>query len=82
MVPTCLPMEPFRTVVDEAVYDLNPENKYIEELTQDMRRNLISALQGKINTANGMWKISDLIQRSAQQIADSFQCGEMLLHYN
>ncbi|MBE6367247.1 MAG: type II CRISPR-associated endonuclease Cas1 [Lentisphaerae bacterium] len=75
-------MEPFRTVVDEAVYNLNPENKYIEELTQDMRRNLISALQGKLDTANGMWKINDLIQRSAQQTADSFQSGEMLLHYN
>ena len=75
-------MEPFRTVVDKAVYTLNPENKYIEELTQDMRRNLISTLQGKLNTANGMWKISDLIQRSAQQTADSFQSGEMLLRYN
>jgi len=75
-------MEPFRTVVDEAVYNLNPANEYIEELTQDMRRMLISALQGKINTANGMWKISDLIQKSAQQAADSFQSGEMLLHYN
>lgn len=75
-------MEPFRTVVDEAVYNLNPENTYIEELTQDIRRQLISSLQGKLNTADGMWKISDLIQRSAQQVAESFQTGEMLLRYN
>ena len=75
-------MEPFRTVVDETVYNLNPENKYIEELTQEMRRQLISSLQGKLDTADGMWKISDLILRSARQTAESFQTGEMLLHYN
>ena len=75
-------MEPFRAVVDETVYHLNPENKYIEDLTQDMRRQLISSLQGKLDTADGMWKISDLIQRSARQTAESFQTGEMLLHYN
>ena len=74
-------MEPFRTVVDETVYNLNPANEHIEILTQDMRRQLISSLQGKINTADGMWKISDLIQRSANQLAESFQSGEIKLHY-
>lgn len=75
-------MEPFRYIVDEAVYNINPENLFIESLSQDMRRQLISALQGKINTADGLWKISDLIQRSAHQVAESFQTGELLLHYN
>ena len=75
-------MEPFRTVVDEAVYNLNPENHSVTELTQAMRKTLISALQGKIPTANGVWKITDLIQRSANQTAESFQTGEMLLRYN
>ena len=74
-------MEPFRAVVDETVYHLNPENKYIEDLTQDMRRQLISSLQGKISTVDGVWKISDLIQRSANQLAESFQTGEVILHY-
>ena len=31
---------------------------------------------------NGAWKISDLIQRSAQQVAESFQSEELTLHYN
>ncbi len=75
-------MEPFRTVVDEAVYHLNPENNFIETLSQEMRRSLIGALQGKLDTANGRWKISDLIQRSANQTAESFQTEEILLHYN
>ena len=75
-------MEPFRVIVDETVYKLNPENLYVEELSQDIRRQLISALQGKLATADGMWKISDLIQRSAQQIAESFTTGEMLLRYS
>ena len=75
-------MEPFRVIVDETVYNLNPENLYVEELSQDIRRQLISALQGKLATADGMWKISDLIQRSAQQVAESFTTGEMLLRYS
>ena len=75
-------MEPFRTIIDETAYKLNPENKYVEELTQDIRRQLISSLQGKLNTADGTWKITDLILRSAQQTAESFKTGEMLLHYN
>ena len=75
-------MEPFRTVIDETVYKLNPENLYIDELTQDMRRQLISSLQGKLDTSDGMWKISDLIQHSANQLVESFQTGEMLLRYN
>ena len=75
-------MEPFRTVVDEAVYKLNPDNIAVEELSQDMRRALISAVQGKMKTENGEWKISDLIQRSAQQVAESFHSEEMALHYD
>lgn len=75
-------MEPFRPIVDETVYKLNPENRYVEELTRDMRHQLISSLQGKLDTADGAWKITDLIQRSARQIAESFQTGEMLLSYN
>ena len=75
-------MEPFRTVVDESAYHLNANNQPIEELTQEMRRHLISALQGKMQTADGMWKISDLIQRSVNQVADSFQTGENLLRYH
>ena len=75
-------MEPFRTVVDEAVYKLNPDNIAVEELSQDMRRALISSVQGKMKTENGAWKISDLIQRSAQQVAESFQSEELTLHYN
>ena len=75
-------MEPFRPIVDEAAYQLNPENHPVEELTRDMRGQLIGSLQGKIETADGVWKISDLILRSAQQVAESFQTEEALLHYN
>ena len=74
-------MEPFRTIVDAAAYQLNPENQFIEILSQDMRRQLISALQEKISTPDGMWKISDLIQRSVNQVAESFQKEEVLLRY-
>ena len=72
-------MEPFRTIVDAAAHQLNPENQFIEILSQDMRRQLISALQEKISTPDGMWKISDLIQRSVNQVAESFQKEEVLL---
>lgn len=83
--PYCLAddlMEPFRAVVDEAVYKLNPANDPIEELSKEMRAVLIGSLQGKIATAQGMWKISDLIQRSANQLAESFQSGEVVLQYD
>lgn len=75
-------MEPFRTVVDRVVYQLNPDNSPVDELTQDMRRSLIEALQEKMTVFNGNWKISDLIQRSANQLAESFQTGEIILRYN
>ncbi len=75
-------MEPFRPVIDKTVYRLNPDNQAVETLTQEMRRTLIASLQGKLETANGMWKISDLIQRSANQLAESFQTGEIMLRYN
>ena len=75
-------MEPFRPIVDETVYQINPENRFIENLSKDMRHQLISSLQGKLPTADGLWKISDLIQRSADQVAESFQTGEMQLRYN
>ena len=83
--PYCLAddlMEPFRAVVDEAVYKLNPANDPIEELSKEMRAALIGSLQGKIATAQGVWKISDLIQRSANQLAESFQSGEVTLLYD
>lgn len=83
--PYCLAddlMEPFRAVVDEAVYKLNPANDPIEELSKEMRAVLIGSLQGKIATAQGMWKISDLIQRSANQLAESFQSGDVVLQYD
>ena len=75
-------MEPFRPIIDEAVYNLNPNNIIIDELSQDMRRHLINAIQGKINTSKGTWKISDMILQSAQQIAESFQTENNLLFYN
>lgn len=75
-------MEPFRTIVDHAVYRLNPSNQIVDVLTQDMRRSLIASLQAKTETPDGMWKISDLIQRSANQLAESFQSGEIMLRYN
>jgi CRISPR-associated endonuclease Cas1 subtype II len=75
-------MEPFRTIVDEVVYKINPSNNIVAELSQDMRRIIISALQEKMDTSNGSWKISDLILRSAQQIAESFQTEKNLLVYN
>ena len=83
--PYCLAddlMEPFRAVVDEAVYNLNPANDPVMELSKEMRATLIGSLQGKIATSQGMWKISDLIQRSANQLAESFQSGEVVLQYD
>ena len=47
-----------------------------------MRRHLIGALQEKMNTSDGVWKISDLILRSAQQVAESLQSEKTLLYYN
>ena len=76
-------MEPFRPIVDHAAYKLNPENLPVEELTRDMRGSLIGALQDKITAGDGTsWKISDLIQRSANQLAESYVSGEVSLRYN
>ena len=46
------------------------------------KQEFIAALQEKMPAFDGNWKISDLIQRSANQLAESFQTGELMLRYN
>ncbi len=75
-------MEPFRTVIDKAAYQLNSGNSAVESLTQEMRRTLLASLQGKIKTSDGSRTVSALIQRSANQLAESFQTGEVMLNYH
>ena len=82
--PYCLAddlMEPFRTVVDRAVVRLLPRNAAVETLTREMRQELLSSLLGRRTVSGGEWKISDLLVRSAEQVADSFGSGEVKLDY-
>ena len=82
--PFCLAddlMEPFRPVVDRIVRKLNPENLEISELDQASRKEILSALLDKIQTASGKWTLTDLLRISAEQIAKSFQSGEVAIKY-
>ena len=83
--PYCLAddlMEPYRWLVDRKTVQMNPDNMSMEELTGPVRRELLSALLEKVETADGNYRLSDLLQRSAVMVAESFQRGEMLLHYS
>ena len=74
-------MEPFRFVIDEKVAELNPDNNTVVELTKDFRKELLNTLLEKIETSQGYWQISDLLKKSAIQVAESYQTGEMHLRY-
>lgn len=83
--PYCLAddlMEPFRWLVDCKVAELNPQNHEVQELTREVRRELLNALLQKVETGKGMWHLADLLKTSAFQVADSFQSGENKLHYS
>lgn len=83
--PFCLAddlMEPFRPVVDRIVFNLNPENLPVPELSTAFRREILSALIGKIQTLKGCWDLTDLLRISAEQTARSFQTGELSLFYS
>ena len=82
--PYCLAddlMEPFRWVIDRKVAALNPENSPVNELTRQLRMELLGALLERTDGAGGMRRISDQLLISAQQVAESFQSGEPKLHY-
>ena len=82
--PYCLAddlMEPFRYVIDKKVAELNPNNQIINNLSREIRAELLNSLLTKIETARGMWQISALLRISAGQIAESYQCGEVKLKY-
>lgn len=82
--PYCLAddlMEPYRPVVDQAVFEINPENLPVTELSREIRKTLITALLEKVQTSKGMWQIQDLLRLSAEQTARSFQSGENVLEY-
>ena len=83
--PYCLAddlMEPYRWLVDRKVVELNPENNSLDSLSRELRRELLETLLGKVQTSRGMWSLSDLLKRSAFQLAESFTSGEMRLHYD
>ena len=83
--PFCLAddlMEPYRPVVDRVVYRLNPANREVPELTTAYRRALLEGLLGKLPTRDGHRDLTDLLRRSAEQTARSFQSGENCLIYN
>lgn len=83
--PFCLAddlMEPFRPVVDCAVRKLNPDNREIEELSSAFRREILSALLGKISLRNEWRDLTDLLRISAEQTAKSFQTGKISLVYS
>ncbi|MBQ9335888.1 MAG: type II CRISPR-associated endonuclease Cas1 [Lentisphaeria bacterium] len=82
--PFCLAddlMEPFRPVVDRAVRNLNPDNLEIAGLPAAARREILSALLGKVPASAGRWDLTDLLRISAEQTAKSFQTGEIALEY-
>ncbi len=82
--PFCLAddlMEPFRPVVDRKVFQLNPDNDPITELTREYREKLLEILLEKIPTSKGSWQLSDLLKTAAGEVADSFVSGEMKLKY-
>lgn len=74
-------MEPFRVVVDRAVFALNPENREIGSLTGEARATLLKALLAPQKTSEGNRSLADLLKRSAIETANSFQSGEMKLKY-
>lgn len=83
--PYCLAddlMEPYRWIVDRKTAELNPGNDPVEELTGPLRKELLSALLEKVETSRGKYFLSELLQHSAVQTAESFQKGEMLLKYS
>ena len=65
-------MEPFRRVVDAAVLRLMPDNCELEELSREMRRELISAVQGRVAMDSGDWRIADVLEHIAAKTAESF----------
>jgi len=75
-------MEPFRPVVDRQVVKMNPDNLRIGELKKEYRAALIGALLGKMQTANGIWSITDLLRISAEQLTRSFTTGDICLKYS
>ena len=82
--PYCLAddlMEPFRPVIDKAVYQLNPENAPVGELSSILRKKLLEALLEKQETDRGKWQIADLLKLSVSQVANSLVSGEMSLKY-
>jgi len=82
--PFCLAddlMEPFRFVVDKTVRMQNPANALLPDLSADMRRKILAALLEKLPTPRGMWTLTDLLRISAEQTAQSLQCGEVRLGY-
>ena len=83
--PYCLAddlMEPYRWIIDKKTAELNPGNTLVEELNSFLRRELLSVLLEKVETSNGNRQLTDLLQHSAVMVAESFQKGEMLLHYS
>lgn len=82
--PYCLAddiMEPFRYVIDRKVIELNPENDTITELNKDLRKEILNILFKKIETSHGNWHLSDLLKKSAVQIAESYQTQDIKLKY-
>ena len=83
--PYCLAddlMEPFRYLIDRKVAELNPDNRDIAQLSKELRSALLNSLLAKVETANGMWHLTDLLRISAGQVAESYQCGDVKLKYN
>lgn len=82
--PYCLAddiMEPYRTQVDKTVFRINPENKEIPELSKDLRAAVLETFITRIPSPDGMRSITDLLNISASQLADSFQTGQVKLTY-
>lgn len=67
-------MEPFRPVVDNAVWHLWHEKRLGEGITPDVKRSLIESIIGKYRFDNGMLSVFDALTRVSSSLADAF-CG-------
>lgn len=74
-------MEPFRPVIDKAVYELNPYN-FEMPLEKTQRHALISCLLQRLETSKGNRTITDLIRISCEQLATAFITGDNCLKYD
>ncbi len=74
-------MEPFRSFVDKAVYELNPLNISMP-LGRNVRKKLLEVLLAKVPSKKKNCVLSDLVISVAQQVMQSYLTGQNCLAFD